>query len=244
MNFLNTRSLYTPREKVSITRKMNNGMMIEDRISLEEVMLCGFTRIEILLPNGLEHWYVKDFESGIGVSKWYRGICFPKSNRGSDHGLYYGCGMVMLNMMGITNSVIKSYYAKRTKKEKLIKISWIDFAEPFVRYKQGYLLPKLSRFQSENWFDIQDKATESDTTITVALRLYYYNYFDRVRRDYQTYIGKSTRPVKLTPRTKNEKEEMIIEAKKIALQALFKDLFEIAEFNDISVDELQLIGCQ
>ena len=247
MKFLNWQ-ISLPFKKVPIARKMNDGTVKDDHEKISSVIDNAYTRIEILFPNGLECWYIKDFERGIAVSKWYRGISFPR-NWHTTCCLGYGQRMAMLNMMGITNSMIKSYYAESLKKKEFIKILWMDFAETIVYGKVKDFLPDYGFFEGVAGFsEIKEsfEETETDTIIIVnaTLQLYYYNEYLEVRRDYSIYRGKSTRQVKLTPRSKNEKEEMKNEAKKNAMKAFFKSHFGITEFNDISIDELQLIGCK
>ena len=237
--FLDRKS-HLPYETVPVQYNYKNlyDGKIEQRqtsVNYNELFTKCFTRIEILLPNGLECWYVGDFESGVGVSKWYRGISFAKFQGDWDLGWQYGDRMALLNVMGVTNSMIEGYFTEASKKKESVRIPWMDFAQSFVESKMAGL-DEMADFEYADSF----KESKTDITITVTATLLFY-YIDEFN-DYEKYQGHSTRPMKSTPRTENEKEEMKKEAKKNALKKFFNEKYGINEFNDISIDELQLIG--
>ena len=67
-----------------------------------DIIDAYFTQIDMLLPNGMEYWFVRDFKSGPGKSKWFRGVSvlpFPE-----------GAKLAKLNIIGLTNSAITAYH--------------------------------------------------------------------------------------------------------------------------------------
>ena len=106
-------------------------------LSLEEVInevIECFTKIIILLPNGYEKWYVKNFESGPGLSKWYRGITVPDYDDYSFAPSYiFGNTIAKLNILGLSNSMINKLHYENYLSKHSKKIQWLDFAERIVR---------------------------------------------------------------------------------------------------------------
>ena len=83
-------------------------------------ILYRLTRIEMLISNGYEYWYVANFDKGPGASKWYRGASYYSS---------HAKRLAQLNVMGITNSTLDQlqynhYLSKHTR-----EIKWQDFAD-------------------------------------------------------------------------------------------------------------------
>ena len=178
---------------------------------------------------------MKNFEGGIGVSKWYRGVSI-----GSDFHREYGDKMAVLNVMGVTNSMIEKYHYEEISK-KPIQTSWLDFASKFVRYYSSSLFPTKQSMNNYVDFVFQESETETTVEVNVTLRLRYYKLnrdYEREYVNFKLYHGKSTRPLKRTRRPQNEKEKMRNEAKKAALIECFKDRFGFTQFDDIFVDEL------
>ena len=75
--------------------------------------------------------------------------------------------------------------------------------------------------------------------MNATLRFHDYDYDSETQISLKTYHGKSTRLLTNTRPTKNEKEIMKREAKKVALMEFFKEHFAFTEFNDLNVDELR-----
>ena len=190
----------------------------------------SFTQIQTLLPNGIEYWYVENFEGGVGVSKWYRGVSVDYHDR-------FGDKIVLLKMLGLEESTIEKYHYEFLKK-KPVEITWLKFADTVVENESDNLVPDPP--QNGYCFikyDIQESKTSDIVVVNVSLQIRGHNYDDGSRRTIKSYHGNSTRPLKKR-RPKNEKEEMTNEAKKAALMECFKDRFGFTEFNDISIDEL------
>ena len=175
----------------------------------------------MLLPNGIEHWLVRDFESGPGRSKWFRGVSVLPNE---DWDALKGRRMAKLNIIGLTNSAINAYYYEHYLVQNREKIPWLKIAETVVfEHDETAFCENLDCQELKT-----DNAFEAIATFGVS-----YGDANEVR-----YIGKSTRPLKKTRRPKNEKETMEKEAKKAALMEYFKDRFGFTNFNDIFTDEL------
>ena len=221
---------YFFREEVPVSVEGN----IEQRYFYDVTDNC-FTKIEVMLPNGIEFWYVENFDGGAGASKWYRGVSSDDSE--------FGRKMVKLKIIGLQESIIEKYYYEFLK--KTAKISWMKFAETVAdsRPRYFYSRQELPKYASPiSSYDVKESKTEDAVVVNVSLRFWYRtfsdNYITYSEHTLDVYHGKSTRPVKRTRRPKNENEEMTNEAKKAALMECFKDRFGITEFKDILVDEL------
>ena len=218
------------------------------KTDIDDIMFKCYTRIEILLPNGFEFWYIKNFEGGVGVSKWYRAASHSYNN--------YGDNLVRLNIIGLTNIMIEQYYQEDYLKRNNVKIPWLDFAEDLLRQD-------LKRFYPDNvkprrvdfYFEEVNFDTMIEVTATVDLRSVdesikrsdfdsYQGYINAQKSicrfpTFKTYRGKSTRQIKSKNTiSKNKKEEMRKEAKKAACIECFKDRLGYTDFSDISIDYL------
>ena len=92
----------------------------------------AYTRIKMLLPHGYEYFFVENFESGPGVSKWYREVTLnPAWDPYTDDGLK----LLKLNMFGLTNSMINQYHYEDYIKKITVKIPWFDYAYKFLQYE-------------------------------------------------------------------------------------------------------------
>ena len=82
-------------------------------------ILNCFTRISFVAPIGFECWYIKDFEKGPGISKWYRGYACK---------ILSAIRIAQLNAMGVriprSNKISKTF-------------PWVDFAESSLHQKTG-----------------------------------------------------------------------------------------------------------
>jgi len=86
-------------------------------------ILYRLTKIEMLIPNGYEYWYVADFDKGPGSSKWYRGAsCYSSTAQ----------KLAQLNVMGITNSILDQLQYNHYLSNHSREIKWLDFAEEFT----------------------------------------------------------------------------------------------------------------
>ena len=195
----------------------------------------SFTRIKIILPNGIEFWYVENFEGGAGVSKWYRGVTTETSD--DFFGEYAEC-LALLRLYGLEESVIEKYHYDFLKK-KPEEIAWMDFAYTFVGEETERFLPDTFKSEvSRVDYDFKESKTCDTIVMEVTLRFNIYNRTKRTKSTVKSYYGKSTRSLKKKKIQQNDKDEMMIEAQKAALIECFKDRFGFTEFKDISIDEL------
>ena len=186
----------------------------------EHIQNC-FTRIEILLPNGIEYWFVKNFESGPGKSKWFRGVSVPTSWK--DY--LNGPKIAKLNIIGLTNVTIIGHLYLNYLKKNAEKVPWLDFAKKIVL--------ECDTNNYDTAFDFEEFQTGDEFEAIATLAVTY-----RAGDETQYYRGSSTRPVKKTRRPKNEKETMKNEAEKSALMQYFHARFGFTNFDDIFRDEL------
>ena len=86
-------------------------------------ILYRLTKIEMLIPNGYEYWYVADFDKGPGSSKWYRGAsCYSSKAK----------KLAQLNVMGITNSTLNQLQYNHYLSNHSREIKWLDYADEFT----------------------------------------------------------------------------------------------------------------
>ena len=203
--------------------------------TLYEIIDGGFTKIKMLLPNGIEYFYVKNFKLGVGVSKWYRGV---SNDYLGGFGERFGDRMAQLNILGLTNSSIeKIHYDFLRKKPQ--EIPWTNFADAFVQRYPACFTPDETWWKYEKVkSDFQESIHENTVVVNVALQFGHFDTSDTWRIA-ETFHGTSTRPLKKTRRPKNASEEIKKEAKKAALIKCFKDRLGITEFNDIFIDEFR-----
>ena len=245
---------------------LNEGSFSSFNATVFEVITKCFTRITLLLPDGFEYWYIKNYTSGSGVSKWYRGT--SASNQSSGTSTHQNRNTALLNIIGVSNSMITKLHYEHYVSKHFKTVQWFDFAHDIAMYDLDIVFPGMCVDSS---FYIKELKTDKMIEVKAILRFYIrryeyhsgygysdsdysngisiYDSYDCVfgwdtfnHRDryvtYKRYHGESTRPVKKTRRPKNEKEIMVIEAKKAALKEFFKDCFGITKFNDIRLDEL------
>ena len=188
-----------------------------------------FTRINMLLPNGYECWYVSNIEKGTGLSKWYRAQSTSSSGVGQ---------LAQLNVMGITEATIQKLQYDHFLKEKSEKTLWFDFAYTVLGWHMGSFFP--SRRCPSFQLDFAEAETDTENVVNASLRLTDLDDNSLNWKTFKIYHGKSTRPLKKTrrPRSQEEKNEMKKEAKKAAMMEIFKDRFGFTEFKDLYVDEL------
>ena len=200
---------------------------------LDKIMDNCFTRMKILQPFGFEFWYIKNFQGGVGKSKWYRGVSVPVSKNGDQN----GDRLARLNVIGLRNSLIYQFHYEDYLKDNLKTVSWLDFAERLLENEKYSLFPYGVEMRQVN-FDVEEVRTENTIELIASLRLRCRNANNQLHT-YKSYIGKSIRPMRSnkTRRPKNEKEEMKNEARKAALIECFKDRFGITKFSDISIDD-------
>ena len=193
-------------------------------------------------PNGIEFWFVKNFESGHQKSKWFRGVSTPTSNSDSWHSKAEK--MAKLNIIGLTHSAIYAYQFKDYLKKNSEKVPWLEFAKNFVTGDWGrsieFFIPKYKRTGGRviSKFDVQESQNFNTIEVIATFRILQYERDGSFCWTFKRYSGKSTRSVKKTRRPKNEQETMENEAKKAALKECFRDRFQFTNFNDISRDEL------
>ena len=97
------------------------SVLFTDRYSASanDIIDGHFTEINMLLPNGIEYWYVRDFKSGPGKSKWFRGVSVLPFSEGAK--------LAKLNIIGLTNSAITAYHYEHFLKQNQEKIPWLKF---------------------------------------------------------------------------------------------------------------------
>ena len=224
-------------KKLLLHSSLNTGQ----KYALYDIIDHGFDKIKMLLPNGIEYFYVKNFKLGVGVSKWYRGVSI---SFGEEFGGQFGDGMAKLNVLGLTNSSIEKIHYDFLKK-KPVEIAWTNFANEIVKRRPECFTPDgitgMRKYGKAD-YDIQESKTENTVVVNVGLQFWNLeniSNFCYTWRIAETFHGTSTRPLKKTRRPKNESEEMTKEAKKAALMKCFRDRLGITEFNDILVDEFQ-----
>ena len=90
----------------------------------------AYTRIKMLLPHGYEYFFVENFQSGPGVSKWYREVTLDPA---WDPYPSDGLKLLKLNMFGLPNSMINQYHYEDYNKKNSVKIAWFDYAYKFLQ---------------------------------------------------------------------------------------------------------------
>ena len=196
-------------------------------LEMDNILDTCFTRMQILIPNGYEFWYVANFERGISASKWFR-----VESPGEDSARY----LAELNVMGITKATIDKFQYLHDVKKKSKKMSWFDFAYDAAEK----ICWKRYAGNLRVICDIVEANTDTTKEVNAAMQVQkYVKEFDSSNWiTFKTYHGKSTRPLKKTRQPKNEKEIMEKEAKKAALIECSKERFGFDKFDDWCLDEL------
>ena len=130
----------------------------------------AYTRIKMLLPHGYEYFFVENFESGPGVSKWYREVTLnPAWDPYTDDGLK----LLKLNMFGLTNSMINQYHYEDYIKKITVKIPWFDYAYKFLQYE-------TSKFFETDEFKSDEMASSQFGTLHIIYVTKYVNWYYRL----------------------------------------------------------------
>ena len=96
--------------------KKNTSIPKKKTATFEQLFMNTFTIIILIQPNGYEVWFIRDFDKGSGVSKWYRGYA---------NTINAAVKFAQLNALGIE--------APASDKTSEI-VSWLRFAEDSMKY--------------------------------------------------------------------------------------------------------------
>ena len=203
---------------------------------LETIIFDCFTRIKMLLPNGIEYWYVKNFANGPKRSKWYRGFSvayFLNDREFAYPGESSGDRIAVLNVIGLTNSMIERIYVDHIQKEHRLTPAWDHFALTFLDDNLKSLFPDTNL---QGWtFDVKETKTETLIETIATLRILRYDDDKKsILHTFKSFYGKSTCPLETTRRPT---KEMVVEAKEAALKHFFREKFGFTVFEDVEVDE-------
>ena len=78
------------------------------------------TKIILIQPNGYEVWFIKDFDKGSGISKWYRGYAYTVNS---------AVRIAKLNVLGVETPA-----SDETSERRPQTVSWLRFAEDLVKH--------------------------------------------------------------------------------------------------------------
>ena len=101
-------------------------------ISISTLLTKSYTNILLVQPKGFEWWFIKDYEKGPEISKWYRGYsCKFRA----------ACRIALLNVMSVRIPATV---------DNCKKISWFDFAEDLFILELPGTVYYVSRISSTN----------------------------------------------------------------------------------------------
>ena len=60
----------------NIKKNQKSSGSKKNTITIEQLFMNSLTKIILIQPNGYEVWFIKDFDKGSGISKWYRGYAY------------------------------------------------------------------------------------------------------------------------------------------------------------------------
>ena len=191
----------------------------------------------MLLPNGIEYWYVKNFANGPNRSKWYRGFSslytFNESNF-SNPGESTGDRIAILNVIGLTNSMIDKIYLDYYRNKHSMIPYWEHFALTFLDDNLKSIFPDKNL---HGWtFDVNETKTETLIETNGTLRILRYDDDEKsTLHTIKSFYGSCTCPLEITRRPA---KAMVAVAKEAALKQLFEEKFGFTVFEDVEVDEL------
>ena len=97
-------------------------------ITIEQLFMNSLTKIILIQPNGYEVWFIKDFDKGSGVSKWYRGYAYTVNS---------AVRIAKLNALGIETPA-----SDETEYRGSGTVSWLQFAEDSIKHSlKGIVCP-------------------------------------------------------------------------------------------------------
>jgi len=182
--------------------------LTDDQRNMYDSLLKSFTGIAFVRSNGFEFWFIKDFEKGQTISKWYRGYaCTARA----------AIILARMKLIGIqvsfTNKIPKTF-------------PWIDFAERSL---------SLGKWMFSSW-SFQENKTKNSIEITAISKVYQIVQRSPEVWNLKTFVGKSIRP--LTDKKTEDKIEMKKEAKHFALADFFKRIYGYTDIQkEISIDD-------
>ena len=100
----------------NIKKNQKSSGSKKNTITIEQLFMNSLTKIILIQPNGYEVWFIRDFDKGSGVSKWYRGYA---------NTINAAVKFAQLNALGIE--------APASDKTSEI-VSWLRFAEDSMKY--------------------------------------------------------------------------------------------------------------
>ena len=201
---------------------------------LDAIIFDCFTRIKMLFPNGIEYWYVKNFANGPKKSKWYRGFCQIFEPDFSYPGESSGDRIAVLNVIGLTNSMIDRICLDYYRKKHSLVMGWDELSLNFLDENLKSLFPDKN-FHSCT-FDVNETKTETLMEITATLKILCYDDDEKsTLHTFKSFYGKCNVPLEITRRST---KGMVAEAKEDALKQFFREKFGFTVFEDVEVDEL------
>ena len=202
---------------------------------LDAIIFDCFTRIKMLLPNGIEYWYVKNFANGPKRSKWYRGFSefYGFNERDYSHpGESCGDRIAVLNVIGLTNSMIDKIYLDYYRNKYSLVPYWEHFALTFLDDNLKSLFPD----KNLHGWTFDETKTETLMETIATLRILCYDDDEKsTLHTFKSFYGTITCPLETT---RPPKKTMVSDAKELALQQFFREKFGFTGFEDVEVDEL------
>ena len=179
----------------------------------------------------------QNFANGPKRSKWYRGFSeFYTFNEGdfSFPGESTGDRLAVLNVIGLTNSMIDRIYLDYYRNKHRVIPDWDHFALTFLDDNLKSLFPDTNL---HGWtFDFNETKTETLIETNGTLRILRYDDDEKTTfHTFKSFYGKSTCPLEIPRRPA---KTMVAQAKKDALKQFFREKLGFTVFKNVHVDQL------
>ena len=89
-------------------------------ITIEQLFMISLTKIILVQPNGYEVWFIRDFDKGSRISKWYRGYAYTVNS---------AVRIAKLNVLGVETPA-----SDETSERRPQTVSWLEFAEDSMKH--------------------------------------------------------------------------------------------------------------
>ena len=104
----------------NVEKNQKSSCSKKKTITIEQLFMISLTKIILVQPNGYEVWFIRDFDKGSRISKWYRGYAYTVNS---------AVRIAKLNVLGVETPA-----SDETSERRPQTVSWLRFAEDLMKH--------------------------------------------------------------------------------------------------------------
>ena len=106
----------------NVEKNQKSSSSKKKTFTIEQLFMNSLTKIILVQPNGYEVWFIRDFDKGSGISKWYRGYAYTVNS---------AMRIAKLSALGIETPASDKTSEIRSPTSS---VSWLRFAEDLMKH--------------------------------------------------------------------------------------------------------------